>query len=340
MPARRAVGFIDGFGSGLPAALSADTAPRSASSDRTCTQLCTRCPSAKNSGSPSTVRSYTGVGGTLTAKICATATGTGLGLSGVPVLPEPLAAPAVDQVIVAVTAPSVPGKAGARTELRVSLGVEGLAARLAVTASRDPPIGDISGVLRVPLSSLLASVPLGREGPDFVEVLLPLRGVPVLPGAVEAGVFLAGDTDEVRGVVVERVVINVMDDVTGRYFGSIMGGSPDFDVELTDTRDATRSVVGGVVHAAGTGLAVRPADELVAAEGDGDRRLGHASMLSPWTSASARVHPARSVHTRWSAVTVSAPASVTMTTSRVSVRVFPDQSTGRQPRRVWTTSPT
>lgn len=188
-------------------------------------------------------------------------------------------------------------------------------------------------VLNVPVVTFGAAVPLGSEGPDGFGVGSPGVGELVL-------VFLAvlgrRYEYEVAGVVVERVVILVVDVPAGRDGLARVTVPPDVTVE-------------GVMPAAPWGDVVDPACALPgvrvalvrdASVDDGDGRLCHADSLSPQTSASIRVQPLPSTHTRWSGVAVSTlpDDSATVSTS-ASPRVQRDAVTGFQPKRVHTASP-
>lgn len=91
-------------------------------------------------------------------------------------------------------------------------------------------------MLTMPLPPSLAAMPLGRHRPDRFEVGEVFgTGLVITTGAMDGSVFGAADANEVRWVVVERVVVDVVDNMARRNLCTAIRMSPYLDVELEET---------------------------------------------------------------------------------------------------------
>jgi len=224
----------------------------------------------------------------------------------VTVLPELASAQAADNpIIVPVLATPDPSDTVPRARTRLPSGSAGRVLPLASFAGvfGEWPRGHRStAVLAVPFAAFGTAVPFDTERADRGEMRRPLWTLSVHRSAMRLRMLLVGEANEVDGVVVERVEVDVMNDVPGRNLCPGVRSTPHLDMQLAHALRALTPFVRRVVDPRGAGLGVGVPDEPMSPEVHDVLDCGHASIVSPCTNASTEVQPRVSVHTLWSPV--------------------------------------
>lgn len=144
-------------------------------------------------------------------------------------------------------------------------------------------------MLNMPRSSFWASMPLGREMTNIVEVgLARLTEL----GRVFLAMLFRAEKSEVGDVIVERITIDMVDMAPGRYLPPMMG-YPQFPVERTFTAASRCHEVDPMRSLLGVRIAF--VDDTFELDFGG---VTHPESLSPQHRASTRVQCFPSTQTR------------------------------------------
>lgn len=121
-------------------------------------------------------------------------------------------------------------------------------------------------MLAVPTPAFLSAVPHSSKRAYAGQMRQMRRGSLLI--SMRQAVLARVETDEIVGRVVERIVVNVVDEMSFRNAIDAVRMLPDLDVKLANSFRTLAFDVGCVINSSRTAWAIRETDELKSIKAD------------------------------------------------------------------------